>query len=78
MFSRIAFCARLSVRDTNYSHAIFVNKLSRLNNVVIPTVNNFVNWIHANSKVLNNNGEDSPGNGKRKRDKSEDNGGTVR
>lgn len=78
MYTRITFNLRSIVFNNIYSRpVIFLSKQFQLN-AFFPIVNNVLNRILANSKIVKNGDQSNSGNPKRKRDDSEDSSETVR
>ena len=76
-FIRIVFGLRSNIFNNTYP-VIFLSKRSQLNNAFFPIVNDVVNRMFANSKIVKNEEQNNPGNIKRKRDSSQDNKETTR
>ncbi|XP_043578878.1 DNA ligase 1 isoform X1 [Bombus pyrosoma] len=78
MYTRIAFNLRSIVFNNTYSRpVIFLSKQFQLNNAFFPIVNNVLNRILANSKIVKNGDQSNSGNPKRKRDDSGDRSETA-
>lgn len=78
MYTRITFNLRSIVFNNIYSRpVIFLSKQFQLN-AFFPIVNNVLNRILANSKIVKNGDQSNSGNPKRKRDDSGDSSETAR
>lgn len=79
MYTRIAFDLKSIVFNNTYSRSvIFLSKQFQLNNAFFPIINNVLNRILANSKIVKSGDQSNSGNPKRKRDDSEDSIETAR
>ncbi|XP_034182592.1 DNA ligase 1 isoform X1 [Osmia lignaria lignaria] len=63
---RIASCTVYYIYSNNSQRLLFINKVHESNNVSLPTVNNFLHWIHFNSSLTKED-KDNQDSVKRKR-----------